>query len=72
MKKLFFVAVVGLALASCGETTPAGNNADSLKNAVENTGDSVKQVIDSSASAAKDSVNASVDTTKAKIDSVKH
>ena len=71
MKKLLFVAVLGLGLtfAACGgAASDAAANADSLANATTD-------VIDSTANAAVDSVNAATDSIKAgaenAVDSVK-
>ncbi|SDZ83096.1 hypothetical protein SAMN05192529_102202 [Arachidicoccus rhizosphaerae] len=64
MKKLLFVAVLGLGLsfAACGgANSDAAASADSLANATTET-------IDSTANAAVDSVNATADSAKASVD----
>ena len=64
MKKLLFVAVLGLGLsfAACGgANTDASASADSLANATTES-------IDSTANAAVDSVNATADSAKAAVD----
>lgn len=64
MKKLLFVAVLGLGLsfAACGGAgSDAAANADSLANATTES-------LDSTADAATDSVNATADSAKANVD----